>query len=226
MFVDIVQSRRTKLGQDSALRLVFLKPHGIVHGRFVIRVDLPKHLKVGVFAMGRRPAWVRFSSDTLPTTPDLRTTCGIKLFGVPGGELLDDGDTQDFIVQNYDIFFVDTARDMCEFIRAGVVEGDYDPCLRAHPATDRILKEMAKVGASVLAATYWSVLPYAFGNGRCVTCNLEPETPPDEPPPDDPDFLAADLEWRLRAGEARFRFMALFRTDPATMPLGQTTVRW
>jgi hypothetical protein len=165
MFVDIVQSRRIKLGPDPAQRPVFLKPHGVAHGRFEVRRDLPESLKIGVFAMSKFPAWVRFSSDTLPTMPDLKTTLGIgiKLFGIPGEKLLGDGDTHDFI-QNFDVFFVDTARDMCEFTKAGVVEGSYKPYLKSHAVTSEILKEMKKPEASVLSTTYWSVLPYAFGD--------------------------------------------------------------
>ena len=228
MFVDIVQSRRIRLGQSPARRPVFLKPHGVAHGWFEMLRDLPENLKVGVFAMDRLPAWARFSSDTLPTNPDLKTTCGIgiKLFGVPGKKLLGEGDTQDFILQNFDVFFVDTAKDMCEFTKAGVVDGDYEPYLRTHPVTDRLLKEMQKVENSVLSATYWSGLPYSFGEGRYVKYKLEPETHFETLPPNDPDYLAADLARRLRAGEARFRFMVQFRTDPQTMPLDRATVRW
>jgi hypothetical protein len=229
MFVDIVQTRRIEQGQYPAKRPVFLKPHGVAHGRFVMRPDLPDELKVGVFALGELPAWLRFSSDTLPTMPDLKTTCGIgiKLFGVSGPKLLGDGDTQDFILQNHDVFFVDNVRDMCEFTKAGVVDGDYDPYLREHPVTKHIIKDMQKVVDSVLAATYWSVLPYAFGDGRYVKYKLEPETKIDAPPPSgDPNYLATDLARRLRQGEARFRFMVQFRTDPERMPLDQATVRW
>ena len=228
MFVDIVQGRRIRLGQSPAQRPVFLKPHGIAHGFFEVRQDLPADLKVGVFGPERFRAWVRFSSDTLPSVPDLKTTCGIaiKLFGVPGAKLLGDGDTQDFILQNHDVFFVDTARDMCEFTKAGVVDGNYAPYLKGHPITDRILKDMKKVEISVLSATYWSGLPYVFGDGRYVKYKLVPETAPDGLPSDDPDYLAADLARRLRAGDARFQFMVQFRTDPATMPLDRATVRW
>jgi hypothetical protein len=228
MFVDIVQSRRIRLGQRPARRPVFLKPHGVAHGIFQVRRDIPDNLKIGVFAMDDLRAWVRFSSDTVPTNPDLKTTCGvgIKLFGAPGPKLLGDGETQDFILQNFDVFFVDTAKDMCEFTKAGVVDGDYEPYLRSHPLTDRLLKEMQKVEASVLTATYWSGLPYAFGEGRYVKYKLEPETHSDSQPPNDPNYLAADLARRLRAGEARFRFMVQFRTDPSTMPLDRATVRW
>ena len=48
MFVDIVQSRRIKLGQNPAQRPVFPKPHGVAHGRFEVLRDLPGNLKIGV----------------------------------------------------------------------------------------------------------------------------------------------------------------------------------
>ncbi len=229
MFVDIVQTRRIRLGQRPAKRPVFLKPHGIVHGRFEILPDLAQELRVGVFAsQGSLRAWVRFASDTLPTNPDLKTTCGIglKLFGVPGPKLLGDGDTQDFLLQNFDVFFVDTARDMCEFTEAGVVGGNYEPYLRTHPVTARLLKEMEKVVASVLTTSYWSGLPYSFGKDRFVKYKLEPEQHDGTQPPNDPDYLASDLARRLSEREARFRFLVQFRTDPAKMPLDQATVRW
>jgi L-Lysine epsilon oxidase N-terminal/L-lysine epsilon oxidase C-terminal domain len=229
MFVDIVQTRRIKQGQDPARRPVFLKLHGVAHGHFEVKSDLPSELQVGVFALDKLQAWVRFSSDTVPTSPDLKTTCGIgiKLFGVDGPKLLGDGDTQDFVMQNHDVFFVDTALDMCEFTRAGVVDGDYGPYLAAHPKTQQILNDMEKVEASVLTASYWGVLPYAFGAARYVKYKLESETPPAiVPPGGNPDYLALDLARRLRDGEARFRFMVQFQTDPATMPLDQATVRW
>ncbi len=229
MFVDIVQARRIRLGQRPAQRPVFLKPHGVAHGFFEMRPDLPPDLQIGVFGLGRLRTWVRFSSDTLPTMPDLKTTCGvgIKLFGVPGAKLLGDGDTQDFILQNHDVFFVDTAREMCAFTRAGVVEGDYAAYLAAHPTTDRILAEMRKVESSVLAATYWSGLPYAFGAGRYVKYKLVPDTAPDGLPSDDPDYLAADLARRLPSiGIARVGnspdafFLGPEVADPAPEPPG------
>jgi hypothetical protein len=227
MFVDIVQARRITQGQTPARRPVFLKPHGIAHGWFEPAPRLSKAFKIGVFALGRLKVWVRFSSDALPNNPDIKTTCGvgIKLFGVPGEKLVGDGETQDFIMQNHPIFFVDTAEDMCEFSKAGVVGGDYDPYLRAHPKTDKILSEMAKVESSVLTATYWSVLPYSFGADRYVKYKLEPEsTSADLSPPDDANYLGNDLKRRLLADMARFRFTVQFRAG--NMPLDQATVLW
>src|SRR5262245_33624167 len=90
LFVELVQKRRIAGGQDPARRPVFLKPHGVARGRFEVEKGLPPELRVGVFALDALPAWVRFSSDTVPGQPDLRTTVGvaIKLFGVAGPKLL------------------------------------------------------------------------------------------------------------------------------------------
>jgi hypothetical protein len=232
MFVSMVQAGRIAKGQCPALRPVFLKPHGVAHGTFRVRAGLPAELAVGLFAGREYPAWVRFSSDTLPTIGDYKTTLGIgiKLFNVPGPKIFGrpDDTTFDFILQNFDVFFVDAAADMCAFTKAGVVDGDYGPYLAAHPETAKLLDEMAKPVASVLAAAYWSGLPFAFGPGRYVKYKLEPTVdadPIDQAPPD-PTYLAADLAARLKAGEARFRFAVQFRTDPAAMPLDQATIRW
>ena len=130
-----------------------------------------------MFAHADFPAVVRFSSDRRPRHADFRSTVGvaIKLIGIPGMKLLHpDAPTCNFLLQNYDVFFVDTAKDMCEFTRAGDVGGDYSPYLAAHPTTDRILKDMEKVVPSVLAATYWGLLPHPFGDGRFVKYKLAP----------------------------------------------------
>jgi hypothetical protein len=232
MFVNMVQAGRIAKGQCPALRPVFLKPHGVAHGTFLVRPDLPDNLKVGLFAGSRYRAWVRFSSDTLPTINDYKTTCGIgiKLFDAPVPKIFGaaQDSTFDFIMQNFNVFFVDTAADFCEFTKAGVVDHDYGPYLAAHPSTARLLGEMAKPVSSTLGIAYWSCLPFAFGPDRFVKYKLEPtiDVGPIDGGPADPTYLAADLRTRLAAGEARFRFTVQFRTDPVTMPLDEATVPW
>jgi hypothetical protein len=229
MFVDILQRQRIELGQNPAQRTVFRQTHGIVHGRFEIPPGLAADLRVGVFGASGYDAWVRFSSDTDPAMPNLKATCGVgmKLFGVPGAKLIGDGDTQDFLLQNHPVFLVDNAQQMCELTAAGVISGDYKPFLHAHPTAARILREMEGTAeASALTATYWSVLPYAFGPGRFVKYKLEPEQASDGVPGTDPDYLARDLTRRLRDGEVRFRFLVQFQTDATSMPLDQATVPW
>lgn len=233
MFVDLIQRRRIARGQRPALRTVFLKPHGVAHGRFRPLPNLPEDLRIGTFAHGELACWVRFSSDTQPTSPDLHSTLGvgIKLFGVPGPKLLGEGDTADFILQNHDVFFVDDAAEFCEFTTAGVVDGDYPAYLERHPKTALILDEMEKAEASCLTAEYWAILPFAFGTDRdgeprYVKYRLRPVGQEVGEPFDDPNYLAIDLASRLRRGDATFRFEVQFRTDPDTMPLDEATVRW
>jgi len=232
MFVGMVQAGRIKKGQCPARRPVFLKPHGVVRGAFRIRPDLPADLRIGMFTGSEYSAWMRFSSDTLPTSPDFKTTVGIgiKLFGVPGKKIFgqEDNTTFDFILQNHDVFFVDTAKDMCEFTKAGVVDGDYNRYLKDHPKTAAILDAMGKPVGSVLGSPYWSIMAFAFGGDRFVKYKLEPTIKVDPPKnaPADPTYLTRDLETRLNEGEVSFRFMVQLRTDPASMPLDESTVPW
>lgn len=236
MFVDMVMGRRMAGGQDPVQRPVFLKPHGAARARFTVRPDLPDDLQVGVFHQESFAAWVRFSSDTIPAKPDLKTTVGIgiKLFEVPGDKLLESettAETHDFILQNHDVFFVDTAKDMCEFTHAGVVSGNYEEYLANHPTTRQILQDMEKVVPSVLDTSYWSILPYAFGPGRYVKYKLEPCHEPEDAttsdlPTDDPNYLHAELRARLLARDACFDFFVQFQTNPNSMPLDRATVRW
>jgi hypothetical protein len=228
MFVGMVQKRRIALGQKPAQRPVFRKLHGVAHARFEVAPSLPRKMRVGIFAHDTLDAWLRFSSDTSPTDPDLESTLGIgiKLFGVPGRNALgEEGDTADFIMQNFPVFFVDTAKDMCEFTYAGVVGGNYDPYLATHPKTAKILHDMAKVEGSVLTTAYWAILPFRLG-GELVKYRLDPETKPQNVPDDSTDYLAVDMENRLAEREYRFRFMIQRRTNPRTMPLDKAMVEW
>jgi hypothetical protein len=232
--VDYAQGRALAAGRDPATRPVFLRLHGVAHGTLVIEPDLPADLRVGVFAQkSSYPAWVRFSSDVQPGAPDLKGTVGvaIKLFGVEGPKVLPsdaNASTHDFIFQNHDVFFVDTAKDMCEFTCQSL-NGNFAGYVKDHKETGRILNDMEKVVDSVLATPYWSVLPYSFGAGRYVKYKLEPVEPPEcleAPNYADPFYLRAELNGRLKRGEARFRFLIQRQRDSASMPIDRATQRW
>ncbi|MFZ6732978.1 LodA/GoxA family CTQ-dependent oxidase [Undibacterium sp. Ji42W] len=229
LFVGIAQGNRIRLGQRPAERAVFRKLHGVASARLVMEKKIPAKLKVGVFAHESLDAWVRFSSDTTPTSPDLYSTLGIgiKLFGVPGPKALgDDGDTADFIMQNFPVFFVDNAKEMVEFTYAGVVAQDYPGYLKRHPKTAKLLDQMEKVEGSTLTTTYWAILPFQSGKKEYVKYRLEPVIPPENVPNDERDYLAVDMCNRLAKREYQFRFMVQLRTNPKTMPLDEATVEW
>lgn len=232
MFIDIGMGTRIAAGQCPVRRSVFLKPHGVAKADFIMVPGLAEKYKVGIFALEKLEAWLRFSSDTVPGSVDLKSTVGIgiKLFGVSGRKILEqdaDCTTADFLMQNMDIFFVDNATEMCAFTRAGVIEHNYDNYLNSHPITKDILDQMEKKVASCLTTPYWSGLPYAFGNEQ-VKYKLEPIPPPFSVPASQhtKDYLQADLQARLNMGEAQFKFMVQFRTDPEKMPIDHATVRW
>jgi hypothetical protein len=228
MFVHMTQEKRIRLGQRPAERSVFRKLHGVAYGQFEVCRTMDSQLRVGVFAHDVLDAWMRFSSDTLPTSPDLGSTLGIgiKLFGVPGSDGLGElGNTADFVMQNFPRFFVQDARAMCEFTYAGVVQGDYSGYLSQYPETQKVLDAMVKAEGSVLTSTYWAILPFRLG-GEIVKYKLEPETAPRNVSNDAGDYLAVDMANRLAQREYRFRFMIQCRTDPATMPLDRAMDDW
>ena len=232
-FVDKPLEDRIAKGQYPVLRPVFLKPHGMAKGMFTINPNLRDDLKVGVFKHESFPAWVRFSSDTdKPSNPDLKTSLGIgmKLFNVPGEKLLECGKndtTHDFLLQNHDVFVVDTARDLCELV------SDALQYLIDHPKTKQIIDDMQKDVRSVLETPYWSALPYAFGHDpdRYVKYKLEPAydsgiAPHSDMLIEDPNYLRRDLRSRLLKSEFAFKFYLQFYIDPDTTPLDRATVRW
>ncbi|MFT5890285.1 MAG: catalase, partial [Dokdonia sp.] len=229
MFVEMGQKTRIENGQKPAERAVFRKQHGIAYGNFVIKEDIPKEFKVGIFAGDSYECAMRFSSDTTPTSSDLHSTLGVglKLFGVKGRNLFGEGDTADFIFQNIDRFFARDAQQMCEVTTAGVIDQDYDAYLNKHPEVGRILAAMAKEEGSCLGTDYWAILPFDLGKSQIVKYRLVPEEgTPKGAPFDDPNYLRLDLERRLRNGPAKFRFEIQVRTNDKTMPLDDAQVVW
>ncbi|NIG55721.1 hypothetical protein F3J22_19675 [Chitinophaga sp. Cy-1792] len=233
MFIDMIQFPRALDGQCPVRRPVFSKQHGMVKATFVVSKEVPAHRRIGIFKYDQLDAWVRFSSDTKQGLGDFKTTIGIgiKLFGVDGKKLLEsesDALTADFILQNHDVFFVNTAKDMCEFTYAGVVLRDYDSYLKDHEETAKILDAMEKPETSVATAVYGSCLPYAFGANDYVKYKLVPINVGPGPaiPTNNPGYLRDELKQRLIKEEVRMGFYLQFRTDEASMPLDEAMVRW
>lgn len=228
MFVDIGQARDTKLNPPPAQRAVFRKLHGVAHGWLERHDDIPEAWRVGIFAHERLEAWMRFSSDTGPTDPDLGSMCGIglKLFGVNGPNALgEEGATADLIMQNIDRFFLDTAKTMVEFTYAGVVQHDYDAYLAKHPAINAVLGNMNAARGSCLTNRYWAILPFHLGD-ELIKYRLDPETPAEDVPDDGNDYLKTDLINRLAERDYRFTLSVQRRTNEKTMPLDAANVVW
>jgi hypothetical protein len=199
--------------------------------------DLAPELKVGMFAQaGTYDAWVRSSSDTIPSTPDQgKSTVGfaVKVLGVPGVKVQPGEEaalTQDFLTQNHHVFFVDKAKDFLEFTEA-IFDGELDEYLATHPTTDQILKDMDKDVENVLGQTYWSTLPSRFGRHDYAKYVIKPCAPLAAEPspaqtPATKNYLRQRLVRDLSDHDACMELFVQLRGGNEAFPLDQGTVEW
>lgn len=232
LFVDVAQGGAIASGVRPARRAVFRKTHGVVRARMKLFSDRPSTIRHGIFSGEEYSAWIRFSSDVAPTKSDASqgtVGIGLKLFGVKPPTLAasdQQAPTADLLLQNYDIFFVDTGPDMCTFTDLSLQNRESEWYAR-HPETKTILAEMQKREESVLTATYWSVLPYACGPEQAVKYRLSSlASGPSLAPDSDPNRLRTDLGKRLSTDKSSFVFSIQLPLPGVTLPVDRATVRW
>jgi hypothetical protein len=232
---------REEQGQRLALRNVHPRAHGCVRAEFRVEDRLPPHLAQGVFVPGKRyPAWIRFSNSF----PDAKQSdakgdargMAIKLLDVPGDKILPqerEAQTQDFILINRPVFFVDDAARFLTFARR---LGNRNKLIQATAllALDfRGLRNAIATNtkiASPLEARYWSAVPYRLGDPphkQAIKYSARPCLPITTAIPSDPapNFLRETMIRQLEAGEARFDFMVQPRTSPA-MSVENSMIEW
>lgn len=226
-------------GQRPAQRDAHAKQHGCVRADFTVSASLPAAIRQGVFAEAHTfHAWVRFSNAVgSDDQTGLARGMAIKLLGVPGRKILPDqadATTQDFLLVNYPVFNVRTAADYVDFLTKSSA-GQLPLFFRAHPESERITAAIAAqpVGNPLLQR-YFSMTPYALGgsnvkySAKPVSCTTG-ETLHDEGSgarSSAPNYLRAAMTSSLAAGSSCFSFMVQRQTDPATMPIDDSTVLW
>lgn len=232
MFVDEGQRGDIAAGGRPARRAVFRKAHGVAAGRLALHADRPDWTRHGIFAGHAYPCWVRFSSDAAPDADDSGNWTigiGVKLFGVAEKTLAaidPEAPTADLLLQNHDVFFVDTGKDMCVFTDLAIHGRDKE-WYADHPETDRILKQMMKHQESLLTTTFWSGLPYACGAGTAIKYRLVPTSSGIARAPDtDPNRLRSDLKARLAEAPAAFTLEVQRPRDGVRLDIDQATVPW
>lgn len=218
------------------------KHHGCVEARFVVEPDLPAELRVGVFA--QQPAYaarIRFSNASplarngtyrSDGRPDVRGMA-IKLEGVVGEKLLDDGSgrtAQDFLLVSADAL---VARDLADFVRA-LGEFRITKLLRyfLNPFRPR-LRELAiglrspRRHASPLEIEYFTVVPFLLG-AKAVKYKARPVLARRSRirRRRSADLLREAMGERLASAEARFELFVQVQTDPYTMPIEDPSVVW
>jgi len=232
LFVDVAQKHAIQSGARPARRAVFRKTHGVVHAQLTLDPERPAAIRHGIFSEGEYRVWLRFSSDIAPDETDASNGTvgvGMKLFGITSPTLANadwTAPTADILLQNHDVFFVDTGSDMCSFTDLSL-KGHEADWYAEHPETQTILHDMQKREESVLTATYWSVLPYACGAEHAVKYRLSPEAVgPSLGLNGDPNRLRSDLAKRLCRENSRFVFSVQLPRPGVNLPVDKATVRW
>lgn len=231
LFVDLHQKKLINQNPGKAPRAVFRKQHGVVFGMFTINPDLRAKYKIGLFnSPGEHfPCVLRFSSDTAPTKNDLNSTVGVGIkvltdrFPNPNFE----GPNVDFIFQNFDRFFVNTAEEMADFETAALILGNVDTYLDEHKRVKELIDEMARPEGSCLTTTYWSVVPFKLGNDYIVKYRLTPCEVEKSYPVEDKNYLANDLQQRLLNKRYSFKLeLGVQTTKDAQDKVNQLQEKW
>jgi len=219
------------------------KAHGCVRATFTVVPELPASLAHGVFVPGKSyRAWIRFSNGSSdPSRADAKGDArgmAIKLTGVPGAKLLpaeSDAQTQDFVLLNHPVFFIDDPRQYLALFRRG---GSPNPLVKLTAPFAIGLKGVLitraiaqKQIANPLHTRYWSTVPYRLGDGahkQAVKYSARPCVPhandriPDNP---DPNYLRKAMASTLAAGDACFEFLVQPRRSPA-MKVEDSQTEW
>ena len=225
--------RESEDGSRPALRAAHAKGHGCVEAEFRVP-ELDPSLRVGVFREPNRyPALIRFSNASNRPSADARSDSrgmAIKLFGVPGEKLLateSEADTQDFVMINFPVFFVDSVANYLAFTRQQVNGNLFSYFILHLRQLFLVLSAQRAEATSPLAIRYWSMSPYLFGD-RAMKYSATPCRSSDPPstPVESPDFLADRMADQLATGGACFDFSIQLRVDSARMPIEDPTVEW
>ena len=235
-----VQERHDRR-QKPVVRGQHPKQHGCVLAEWTVDPELPESLRHGIFRPARTfRALVRFSNarvqdDRLPDVHGM----AVKLLGVEGARLLDDGPeakTQDFVLIDHPVFFARDVADlvplMIDFRRLmlgssarralTLLKGAVSPDRRF-----RILRAMLrKRPTSPLCIQYWTTTPFQLGTAA-VKLTARPEADEaDSAGASGRDRLRSALASHLHEREARFQILVQTQRDPVRMPIEDATVRW
>jgi len=216
------------------------KTHGIVRAEFIVRDDIPEHLRRGVFAEPKTyKAYVRFSGPGPDSPPDIEdvgfVSCAIKLMGVPGEKLLDDEKhTQDFLSICTPTFVTPTVvanADLQKQILRGTPLFYFFTPVSSHVRDFLMQSLWNETQYNPLEARYWSTVPYLLGEGQAMMYSVRSRVTtrsriPNVPfrPPD--NYLRDNMVAMLKRRDVELDFMVQVQTDPHKMPIENAGVRW
>jgi len=223
----IEKSIRKQYALGSARRDAHPKAHGCVRAEFHVLKMLPKNLAQGIFIPDKKyQAWIRFSNGSpdatqADTKKDARGMA-IKVLGVSGGKRLEDEvTTQDFIMINHPVFFVNDPSRYLSFMQD--INSDHFfrklhiPFALGFKGT-RIALNLRTTIANPLQTRYWSMVPYQLGMGsdrQAVKYSIRSCSTVKDALPNNPshDFLRDALRNSLQKGDACMEFLVQPRTS-------------
>lgn len=216
------------------------KTHGIVRGEFIVREDLPEHMRRGIFAKPQTyRAWVRFSGPGPYVTPDIDDvgfmSISIKLMGVPGPKLLEDEKfTQDMFGVSTPTFVTPDTRANAHLQHWSYKNAQIFHFLNfADPhVLDLIMQSLwIKTQSSPLEGGYFSCVPYLLGEGQAmqysVQSRLQTKTRIPRLPLRPPDYYLRDaMIATLAKQDVELDILLQVQTDPYLMPIENNAVFW
>jgi hypothetical protein len=213
------------------------KAHGCVEAELRVPEDLPESARHGFFANpGTYRATVRFSNGGKDDDrkPDVRGMA-IKVHDVPGPKALDQGpEEQDFVLMDSPAFFAPDVASVLALMQAAAADArtgtkDATTALAAdRPMLVERLAASLKTGlSSPLAGSYWSTVPYRFGDSAAKFAARPASTEAAAgDTPDDPGYLRRAMASRLADGTAELDLLAQLQKDAAKQPIEDPTVLW
>lgn len=237
----IEKSIREKYYVGTALRDAHPKAHGCVRADFQVQEKLPKNLAQGIFIPGKTyQAWIRFSNGSPDASQaDIKKDArgmAIKVLGIPGGKLLEDennASTQDFIMINHPVFFINDPDRYLALMQDINSENFFRkfhiPFVLGSKGTLIAFNLKTKI-SNPLQTRYWSMVPYQLGLGsdrQAVKYSVRACSAVVDPMPDQPshDFLREVLRNSLQKEDACMEFLVQARTSNA-MSVEDSMTEW
>ena len=235
----IEKSIRKQYALGSARRDAHPKAHGCVRAEFEVLETLPKNLAKGLFIPGKKyQAWIRFSNGSPDATQaDIKKDArgmAIKVLAVSGAKRLEDEiATQDFIMINHPVFFVNDPNRYMSFMQD--INSDrffrklHIPFALGSKGTLIALNLRTRI-SNPLQTRYWSMVPYQLGIGpdrQAVKYSARSCTAAVDPIPNHPkhDFLRDALRNSLQKGDACMEFLVQPRTS-STLLVEDAMTEW
>lgn len=227
----IEESIRKEYSSGQALRDAHPKAHGCVRAEFHILKNIPTQLAKGVFVPDKSyEAWIRFSNASKDASQaDIEKDArgmAIKILGVPGEKILEsekEATTQDFIMINHPVFFVNDGQRYLSFIHdinsKSTLRKLHIPFALGIKGTINALGARNSKISNPLYARYWSMVPYQLGLGSdrqavkysVRNCSTVSTVLPDHP---NHNFLREALKDSLQKQDICMEFLIQPRTSP------------